>query len=134
MSTINNLIQKVKDRTAFNGGKSTLRTLLSEMGLRYGRLDGRAVVLERKDIREWRARVIYRLMENKASDNPKQVVYLDETWIDPHATYKYGITLKKPKNNKEAAEFSLKTKMSRGKRLIICAAGKQKENIIIFYL
>jgi hypothetical protein len=64
----------------FSISKATFSIVLRKMGFKYGRIDTRAIVLQKPDIVSWRGRYLKRLKKNEAATGPNKlnVIYLDE--------------------------------------------------------
>ncbi|CAH2092047.1 unnamed protein product [Euphydryas editha] len=75
----------------YTGSISTLRKILIEaLGYRFKKCrQNRSVLLERPNIRSWRAKYLRAIRANdELGANKKPVIYLDETWIHAHYTVK----------------------------------------------
>jgi hypothetical protein len=75
----------------FSISKATFSIVLRKMGFKYGRIDTRAVVLQKPDIVSWRGRYLKRLRRNEAATGPEKVnvIYLDE--VNTCSVYRYCI-------------------------------------------
>jgi len=104
-------------------GTDTIRRLIISLGYSFKCVDTRVKLLEKSHLKEWRRRFIQRLNENEASENPKDVIYLDESWIDCHATAKKGWTPKVMKSKRDRIDHCLNRKPGKGARLILLHAG-----------
>lgn len=82
-STIREDFLRYKRETVpeFSCGVNTFRIILKKLGLVYGRIDKRAVLLQRPDIIAWRGRYLKALV--KLREEGWDIVFTDETWIDP---------------------------------------------------
>ncbi|XP_035715958.1 uncharacterized protein LOC118439048 [Folsomia candida] len=108
----------------FKCSKWSLRKIIRQLGFRFKRINNRSVILLRVDIAAKRWDYLEIMKRNRESDNPKCVIFTDETWIDPHARTGKGWVISKPKTFEEAAKYSYKNpKVSRGPRVIIMHAG-----------
>jgi len=103
--------------------RSTLYRLLRDLGYRSTVADRRAHMTETENIRAWRRRFIQRLNANEQSEEPKPVIYLDESWIDCNSTAKKGWRPKVIKTRRDKLDYSLKMKCGKGARLIMLHAG-----------
>lgn len=65
----------------FRCSKQTFRKVLRIMGFKYGKINLRAGVLQQPYIVTWRGKYLNVLRKNEASDQPKKIVYLDETYF-----------------------------------------------------
>ncbi|XP_035716534.1 uncharacterized protein LOC110841924 isoform X1 [Folsomia candida] len=110
--------------TAFKCSKWTLRKLIKQLGFRFKTVDKRAVILMRSDIVQKRYEYLSVMIKNRQSENPKCVVYTDETWVDSYARTGKGWVINSPKSFHEAALYSFQNpKISRGPRIIVMHAG-----------
>jgi len=118
------IAQKVKDDGVGPPvGTNSLRRLIRSLGYSFKGVDTRVKLLEKSHLREWRKRYIQKLNENEASQNPKEVIYLDESWIDCNATAKKGWTPKIMKSKRDRIDHSIDRKPGKGARLILLHAG-----------
>lgn len=97
--------------------KETLRLFVHKIGFRYRRIDKRFVLMESKRISEWRTKYLYEI--EKAREENKNIIYLDETWYDTHDTVKKGFV-------DGTRKCKIDVPPSRGKRIIILHAGSDK--------
>jgi len=96
----------------------TFKKFVKLLGYKYGKIDTRASIIQRPDIVQWRGRYLRRLRENAASENPKKIIYSDETWIDVNGRIAKGWMPKSCERKKEMALFTFKNqKVGRGKYL-----------------
>lgn len=73
----------------FSGSKMTLRSIIkSKLGFTFKKCrKNRLVLLERSNIKAWRAKYLRQIRHNDAlGSNKKPVIFLDETWIHAHYT------------------------------------------------
>lgn len=63
--------------TPFTCHEKTFRKILRRLGYRYGKIETRDVLLMRPQIVMWRDKYLNALKKNRASENPKKVIYLD---------------------------------------------------------
>lgn len=87
--TINILVNKMKEKIGYVGGKETLRKSLLQIGFKYKKCHNkRKLLMERNDIVAWRSRYLRKIKENDAlGENKRPVTFLDETYIHPS----YGV-------------------------------------------
>lgn len=85
--TLNLIRSKMKERrigpSTFS--RTTLWKLLRTMGFTFKAIDRRVHLIEQPNIKLWRQRYIQRLNQNSANQNPRPVIYLDESWIGCNA-------------------------------------------------
>jgi len=111
--------------SSFKCSLKTFKRVLLNMGFRYQKIDDRAAILQRYDLTRWRGRFMKALMENeqKPTLSQKNVVYIDETWVDTNGRVAKGWAPKTFKRFKDMAAYSYSThKIGRGPRLIVLAA------------
>ena len=63
------------------GNISLYIILLKEIGFKYKKDDNRRALMERTNIPSTRAQFLRKYLENKNSDHPRQVIFMNETWI-----------------------------------------------------
>lgn len=118
------LRNKGHDFESFKMSKNTFRKVLHKLGYRYAKINMRDAILMRPDIVMLRGKYLAEIKKNDESPNPLPVVYVDETWIDPHSRTGKAWVLGKCSNYRERAEFTFaRNKVSRGPRIIILNAG-----------
>lgn len=79
--TINKLNEELRRREIVDISYGSLRTLLFSLGFKYKKDDNRRALMETSNIASMRAAFFRKYMENKNSQFPRQLVFLDETWI-----------------------------------------------------
>jgi len=104
-------------------GLCTLRTLLLTIGYSFKSVDTRSKLLEKTHLIEWRRRFIQRLNENDSSETPKNVIYLDESWIDCNSHAQKGWTPRVFRSKRDKLDHSINKKPGKGARLILLHAG-----------
>lgn len=84
LTTLDLLLEKVKKHPlAIQGGRSDQWRLLKDMGFGYKKHgSSRAILMERTDIGAARYKYLRAMAMNRSSDNPRQEVFLDETWVN----------------------------------------------------
>jgi hypothetical protein len=101
----------------------TFRKVLNIMGFKYGVVNKRAGILQRDDIVTWRGKYLRMLRRNDAAEEPREVVYIDETWIDENTRVARGWYPKKCDHFKDMAPFTYGTeKLGKGPRLVVLSA------------
>lgn len=79
--SLRTLLPVIKERITFPWKKETLRKFLLRIGFRWKRcIDQRKTLIERADIVAWRCRFLREM--KKFRESKREIVYLDETWID----------------------------------------------------
>lgn len=83
--TLKNILEKVKEPPVnFKCERTSLHTLLKNMGFRYEAVEGgRHILKERDGIGVARSRCLRESQQNRDSSHPRREVYLDETSITP---------------------------------------------------
>jgi len=110
--------------TSFRCSLYTFRKLLHKIGFKFGKINNRDVILQRPDIVARRYDYLLAMRQNRRSDNPKPVVYTDETWIDPFARTGKAWVLKKSNDYRERSQYTFqKSKCGRGPRIIVLHDG-----------
>ncbi|XP_064100794.1 uncharacterized protein LOC135211413 [Macrobrachium nipponense] len=114
--TINKVLSEMRERTGFKGGRESLRKIVKEIGFQYAKLDGRKFLMERYDVQCLRTRFLEKMQNVR--ENGRNVIYLDETWVNQN--YTVG---KCWKDNKCENASGIKVPSGKGGRLIILHAG-----------
>lgn len=105
--------------------RDTLWRLLRNMGYKFTAIDRRIHLIEQPNIRLWRQKYIQRLNQNSTSDNPRPVIYLDESWIGCNSVAVKGWMPKIMKTKRMKFDHSFPQKSGRGPRLIMLHAGSK---------
>lgn len=81
------LLLAIRERIDFPLQQTTLRSLLHEMGFQWKRCQSRRkILIEKPNIVAWRAKYL-RAIKKYRGDN-KEIVYIDESWVDNNLTFK----------------------------------------------
>lgn len=118
--TLKKIYAAAKQDLNFPGSLSTLRKIMIEsLGYKFKNCQRkRSVLIQRPNIKAWRAKYLRRIRANDALEsNKKPVVFLDETWIHAHYTVK--------KCWQSASAEGVKKNDSVGRRWIITHAGTE---------
>ncbi|KAJ4449785.1 hypothetical protein ANN_01189 [Periplaneta americana] len=84
--TLRKLLNAVKEKIQFNGGKDTFWRLLRLMGYKFKKCKNmRHVLMERSDIVA-RSTAYLRMLKLNEKGPKKPIVYTDETWVRTHYT------------------------------------------------
>lgn len=110
--TIQKLLHSLMEAELFNGGKTSLRTVLRKIGFRYKVLNGRRLLMERPNIVMARSMFLHKLLGRDLHS----VVWLDETWVNAGESLKVGWT----DDTKESCGHR---PTGKGGRLIVVHAG-----------
>ncbi|OXA37923.1 hypothetical protein Fcan01_27365 [Folsomia candida] len=105
--------------------RDTLWRLLRNMGYKFTAIDRRIHLIEQPNIRLWRQKYIQRLNQNSTSDNPRPVIYLDESWIGCNSVAVKGWMPKIMRTKRMKLDHSFPQKTGRGPRLIMLHAGSK---------
>ncbi|XP_045485798.1 uncharacterized protein LOC123689511 [Pieris rapae] len=117
--TLRKLHCDLKADINFKGSIESLRKILHKLGFSYKKNKSkRMVLMERYDVVAWRSRFLREIDNNRRSDNPRPIVYLDETYLHP------GYKVKKCWQSEETE--GVLTEVSEGQRWIIVNAGSEK--------
>lgn len=110
--TLRKLQVTLREASLFSGSLRTLSKLLKNLNFRWKKLNKRKLLMEKPSIALSRCRFL-RKMKNV---DMKNVVFLDETWLNANSTKEVGWT-------DDKADCNLNAPLGKGKRLIICHAG-----------
>lgn len=116
--TLNKILSLAKRDLNFQGEKTYLRqVLVDKLGYKFKKCkDTRHFLVQKPDIRAWRARYLRRLKENDNLGSEKRpVIYIDETWIHSHYTVS--------KCWQNSTDASIRKNHSPGQRWVIVHAG-----------
>lgn len=114
--TLRSLKNELAVKHIMNAGISTIGKLLSNIGFKYKRDDNRRALMERTNISLKRSEFFRKYVENRDSMIPRQLVFLDETWI-----FARGSKTKSWQDNSEKSVR--KPEGYDGKRFIVLHAG-----------
>jgi len=111
------LLDQLKDRIDFKGGKSSLRSILKTLGFTWRRTqNNRKLLIEHEDIREKRITFLRQIKRFREQGRP--IIYLDETYIhsNHHASLSWS----------DNSTKGFRAPISKGDRLIIIHAGGEQ--------
>lgn len=115
--TVKLLLVELRDSINFEGQKSSLKTILKDLGFKWRKTqNNRKLLIETQDIREKRISYLRSVRRFRSEGRP--IVYLDESYI--HSTHMQSQSWSDDSNN------GLRTPISKGNRLIIIHAGGEK--------
>ncbi len=82
--TLQEILEKAKEAPVnFNGAQTSLYKILRKLGYQYSKVrSGRKILMERQDIVAARCKYLKEIRNNRTLENPRYVVYLDETLIN----------------------------------------------------
>lgn len=116
--TLHKIREELKDKMGFSGCIESLRKVLQRMGFQFAKIDGRKFLMERNDVVAARKRFLREIRQLKKST--RNVVYLDETWVNQNYTVgRCWID----SDSKQAN--GIKQPTGKGSRLIILHAGSR---------
>ncbi|XP_050508988.1 uncharacterized protein LOC126886178 [Diabrotica virgifera virgifera] len=118
--TISAVLQKIKDKELCDISLTSLWRVLKHLGFRYKKTNNRQVLCELSNVVSKRWHFLRKFMNNKTSDSPRQVVFLDETWI-----FAKGNMSKSSWQDGTTKCYS-SNRSSNGKRYIILHAGNDE--------
>jgi transposase len=115
--TTKNLMGKLEEKGfEIRYCEDTFRLYLRSIGFFYRMLDRRLAIMETLRLKKLRFEYIHQIRKFRAEG--RSIIVLDETWYDSHDVLKKGIT-------DGSSKCVLNTPPSRGKRIIILAAGSE---------
>ena len=85
--TIAAVFEKAKEECGFPGGRFCLWRVLKEMGFTYKKRDNKKYIYEQTNILEQRHTYLQTI--RKLSQEHKNLVYTDETWVNAHHNNEY---------------------------------------------
>ena len=83
--TLDKLLQILKEKELFTGGRISLWKLLRKIGFRYKKVNDKHYVYKQPKIILQRHQYLRRMRRNRRENRP--VVYLDETWANLHCSH-----------------------------------------------
>jgi len=113
--TLKKLGISLQEAGLFVGSKSSLATVLKQVGFTYKKFDGRKVLLERTDLVAWRCKFLREIRKEQFED----IVWLDETWVNTGHTRKQGWT-------DDTKQGTMAVPIGRGERIILVHAGTSR--------
>lgn len=121
------LLAAIRERIDFPWGRQTLRRLLHKMGFRWKKCASfRKVLIERPDIVNWRCKYLQTIKRYRQEN--RNIVYMDETWVDNNLTFK--------KCWQSSEVNGILTNTSSSNRLIVVHAGGKngfvKNSLLVF--
>lgn len=114
--TVETIYREMQNTLSYPGSKTTLRRVLKKIGFTYARVDGRKCLMERDDVTH--ARIVFLNEMRKIKNEDKNIVYLDETWINQNYTVSKCWT-----DGASQKPTGLQVPTGKGSRLIIVHAG-----------
>ncbi|GLG95894.1 Uncharacterized protein GBIM_02761 [Gryllus bimaculatus] len=79
--TVSTMLPIIKEKINFPWGEKPLWRLMKKMGFRWKKCNSkRKVLIERADIVDWRSK--YLVQMRNLREEGREIVYIDETWID----------------------------------------------------
>lgn len=112
--TLRRLQGSLQDAGLFKGCKSSLATVLTNLGFAYKKFNCRKVLIEKPSIALKRCQ----FLRKTHNLDFKNTVFLDETWLNENISHEKGWT-------DGSVKATLSAPLGKGKRLIICHAGNQ---------
>lgn len=111
------ILAAMREKTNYPGSKSSIKILLNNLNFKYKKCnDGRKFLMERNDIVASRVKFLRKMNEFRRNNDPRPIVYLDETWVNQNHTRGH---IWQNSDNTEG----LKVPIGKGSRLIVCHAG-----------
>ena len=118
--TLDSILCDAKENIDFRGCKESLRTVLKELGFKYGRVNGRKFLMERSDIASGRTKFLRKMKKIRDAGN-RPIVFLDETWVNQN----YSVS-KCWQDENSATATGIKPPTGKGGRIIVLHAGSDR--------
>lgn len=116
MPTINKLLAKLKRDINFLGAKTSLKTIVKNLGFKWKKTEtNRMVLIEKTDIRL--KRILYLRAIKKYRDEGRPIVFTDESYA--HSSHTKG------KAWSDGSAQGLKCPISKGQRIVMVHAGSE---------
>lgn len=127
LPTVVNLLQTLRHKIDFKGGKTSLRKVLLQLGFKWRKTKtNRKILIEKNDIRD--KRIAYLREINRLRKQGRPIIYMDETYIlSSHTSSKAW---------SDDSSEGLHCPVSKGDRLIIVHAGGENgfvENTLLMW-
>lgn len=113
--TLDKMLVSATNTGLFSGAKTSLWTVLRDLGFHYSEVNGRKVLMEREDIVAWRCRYLSSVKQKDFT----QIIWLDETWVNASHSESKGWT-------DNTLEGTMTVPIGKGGRLIVLHAGTSK--------
>ena len=129
LPTVDQVLKRLKDRIDFPYGEETLHKIMHHLGFSYRLRASKYIVMkERSDLVAWRADYLRQMRKLRLEHPEREIVYLDETWINQGYTRVHGWedteSLKNPGKARQRGLTvgTITTPIGQGKRLMILHA------------
>lgn len=116
--TVSTILKRAKNDFQFPGKRTSLLKIIKNLGFKWKSHSGRKFLLEKSHIIAKRRQYMKTIKANNQLQNPRPIVYLDETWI--HTNYTKTKTWIDIKSKKPSGP---EVPSSKGARFIIVHAG-----------
>lgn len=110
--TLRKLKSTLLQANLFKGCIRTLAKVLKSLGFKWKKLDNRKILIEKPSVALQRCRFLRKIRDVDI----KNVVFLDETWVNANISKDLGWT-------DGSVKCSVNAPLGKGKRLIVCHAG-----------
>ena len=123
--TLDKLLQILKEKELFTGGRISLWKLLRKIGFRYNsykKVNDKRCVYEQPKIILQRHQYLRRMRRNRRENRP--VVYLDETWANLHCSHERS-WVESDEKVQGGTKGGIRKSSGKGTRLIILHAGSE---------
>ena len=120
--TLDKLLQILKEKELFTGGRISLWKLLRKIGFRYKKVNDKHYVYEQPKIILQRHQYLRRMRRNRRENRP--VVYLDETWANSHCSHERS-WVESDEKVQGGTKGGIRKPSGKGTRLIILHAGSE---------
>lgn len=117
LPTVKLLLDDLKERIGYSGGRTSLRHILNEIGFKWRRtMNNRKLLIETPDIRDKRISYLRSIQRYRQENRP--IIYLDETYVlSTHV---------QSQSWSDESNKGIRKPISKGERLIIIHAGGEK--------
>ncbi|KAF0759632.1 DDE 3 domain-containing protein [Aphis craccivora] len=122
--TSKKILNAAQQKFNYNGSLASMKRLLIKLKFSYKKSnDGRKFLMERNDIVALRCKFLRTMSTLRKNNDPRPVVYLDETWMNQNHSRSHIW------QNKENTE-GFKVPTGKSGRLIVCHAGSKSHGFI----
>ena len=117
--TLDRIHEEMKNNLSYPGSREILRRVMKKIGFRFATVDGRKFLMEKDDVQYARSKFLSEMKKHLSTD--KNIVYLDETWVNQNYTVPKCWVLE---NAGHAT--GVRVPSGKGSRLIILHAGTRE--------
>lgn len=131
LPTLRAIRKELVKKSNYNGSLSSLRRRLVKIGFVYRRRQKKSAYLkESVEISAWRAKYLREIRSERRENPDKEVIYLDETWVNEGYSKEFGwedtVTLKNPRMSTKGKLIpgTIPTTLGLGHRLMLVQIGR----------